>query len=547
MSKINVEWKGNVYIELYPFNQKIYDFCLVTDPTDPNYVGDFKEVQKKFYEYLQAKGRGENVKSPITINNLKSGSEFTRTIFINSFHPKDIVLPYDSKNYATMSIDADIELKSGKFEGKLTYDSPISIKNQILNELMYNDSSAFKIIPTGKTSGSFEYDRYINVESVNKQLKELDSFLFDCYSVYLEPSETSEIIFGEIRDENENCLQSFTFKPEESFLSYDQIKSIPSIFSSIRPHSITEEIINQLNAYIKDKDIDEFKQEQEYEREYGNFYKPIMETCSELCMDPFNDTILAINRDPIFKYEINANACFKSKNINQATYYRYCNPDKISFKDFKDNASHNGIALCNLNKKAQEEAKNVFINSKTLFCCLQDPFIFSLSTNPSFTINDKSFLGRKNSETMINQLIDSDKASTSSTIDMTDNLKHYFDEDFEVFNLKDYGNEISGSFIYRNLEFEFDYNPSTEELNLFRFNYDVEDNKTGYYEELIVPPFLENKYVKNMLIDQIDLQVNNFIAENRYGSLDEMLKAAEEKSSKSISSRSEKSKDDLEL
>ena len=40
---------------------------------------------------------------------------------------------------------------------------------------------------------------------------------------------------------------------------------------------------------------------------------------------------------------------------------------------------------------------------------------------------------------------------------------------------------------------------------------------------------------------------DTFIAENRYGSLDEMLKAAESKATKGISSIREKSKDDLEL
>ena len=158
----------------------------------------------------------------------------------------------------------------------------------------------------------------------------------------------------------------------------------------------------------------------------------------------------------------------------------------------------------------------------------------------------KKTIGSKNLNNVFNKLVDSEKTSISVNVDMSDNIKHYLDQDFEVFNLKDYGDEIGGSFIYRNLEFEFDYNPSTEEINLMYFDYFIEDNETGYYKQLELPELMKNPAIQDMLVDQIDLQVNNFIAENRYGSLDDMLAAAEAKSKETISKET-KVKDELEL
>ena len=169
-----------------------------------------------------------------------------------------------------------------------------------------------------------------------------------------------------------------------------------------------------------------------------------------------------------------------------------------------------------------------------------------MNINTSF-LQDLDLLGRKNLSSMFDQVVESGKKNTSVSVDMSDNIKHYFDQDFEVFNMRDYGDEIGGSFIYRNLELEFDYKPDTCELSLYQFDYETEDPETGYYKQIKLPPFLQNELVQDMIADQIDLQVNNFIAENRYGSLDEMLKAAEEKTAKTVCSKTEKSKDDLEL
>ena len=67
-----ITWKGNVGVEFNSFTQKAYNEVLETDPASPNYVGPFKDIQAKYFEYLQAKGRGEDVNNPISIHNLKN-------------------------------------------------------------------------------------------------------------------------------------------------------------------------------------------------------------------------------------------------------------------------------------------------------------------------------------------------------------------------------------------------------------------------------------------------------------------------------------------
>ena len=545
MSKINVEWKGNIYIELFPFNQKNYETCLITDPADPNYLGTFKEVKDKFFNYLQAKGRGEDVKSPISLQNLKSSPRAMQAIYRELGSKKDINFAYDNENSVILKLDTDIELKSGNLEGKLTSNS--SVKSKMLDELFNTDPTTYYISYNGKTSGSFEYDRNFDLEYFNEELHDREIIPED-YSVYLEYSETSEKIFGEILNDKNECLQSFTFEPQESFLSRNYSIDIPLVPKNIYLCPLIKEITDQLYAYINDKDIDEMKQEQAYEKEHGNFYKAMLKEKAIFASDPYyNDPVLGEDSKPSFNCTLAMAAFFKSKELHQGTYYKYCDPDKISFKEFKNEAIHDGIAFCNLNKHTQDYAKELLLNCKKLYYRDDGPFRFHImNINTSF-LQDLDLLGRKNLSSMFDQVVESGKKNTSVSVDMSDNIKHYFDQDFEVFNMRDYGDEIGGSFIYRNLELEFDYKPDTCELSLYQFDYETEDPETGYYKQIELPPFLQNELVQDMLTDQIDLQVNNFIAENRYGSLDDMLKAAEEKTAKTVCSKTEKSKDDLEL
>ena len=234
-------------------------------------------------------------------------------------------------------------------------------------------------------------------------------------------------------------------------------------------------------------------------------------------------------------------ATFKAVEIHQTAYYRYCDPDKITFSDFK---GFQKFPLNVLNKRAIEEFKALLNFHPEIYDVKREHFFAQL--NVGDYNHDTYAIGTKNLDKIIDKLIESGKMQNTVTLDMSENIKHYLDQDFTVFNMKDYGDEIGGSFIYRNLEFEFDYNHKTGELDLLYFDYKTEDPKTGYYKQLELPPLMKNPAIQDMLIDQIDLQVNNFIAENRYGSLDEMLAAAELKSKETISKET-KSKDEMEL
>ena len=48
----NVEWDGDIYIELYPFTKRTYDLFLVGDSDKPGYLGNFNYVKEKYFNYL---------------------------------------------------------------------------------------------------------------------------------------------------------------------------------------------------------------------------------------------------------------------------------------------------------------------------------------------------------------------------------------------------------------------------------------------------------------------------------------------------------------
>ena len=511
-NKVNVEWEGNFYIELFPFTQKSYDEFLITDPSDPNYAGSFKELRPKYFEYLQAKGRGEDVKSPINILNTKEFSHHSRSDIDDYLRPTRCL--YGGKNAELeMYFLPDIKLKSDRTEGKLAYASPVAIKEEIRKELYI-----------GNTAGSFTFDKSINLEEINKNLQR-EKWFPDDFEVYLEWSNRPNRLFAEIRDNKENCLVSFTYDISSSFLSRD-----------IHIDRMLENTIkNQINAYIQDFDYDEFKKEKSYSIINGNYYESKMQDI----LGEHNPMDWNFDAKP--DVTLYGCATFKAAEIHQTAYYRYCDPDKITFSDFK---GFQKFPLNVLNKRAIEEFKSLITFHPKIYDVKREHFFAQL--NVGDYNHDTYAIGTKNLDKIIDKLIESGKMQNTVTLDMSENIKHYLDQDFTVFNMKDYGDEIGGFFIYRNLEFEFDYNHKTGELDLLYFDYKTEDPETGYYKQLELPPLMKNPAIQDMLIDQIDLQVNNFIAENRYGSLDEMLAAAELKSKETISKET-KSKDEMEL
>lgn len=369
----NVEWEGNVYIELYPFTQNAYDTVLITDPTNPNYVGSFNEVEKKYFDYLQAKGSGEDVKSPITINNLVNREDKVHaTVSLYA-------LCSEVNNDVRIEAFQDIKIKAGNLETDYDKATPC-IVDRISTSLL-----------DGKNSGSFTYNELVVLNKAD--LKDIqwhfDPYIRDDYFIHMEPVPKTGSLSVEIQDKvSRQCLVSFDHKynPLEVNL-YDH-------YDYYTLCEIVNDTKEQLNRYMMNKDFNEFQKEKEL-TDYGD-------------------------------------------------------------------------SLC---------------------------------------------------------------------------LK----EELTVLNCNDYGDAIGGSFVFRNEEYEFDYNINTFNIDLYKFNYDIEDNETGYYKEEGLPALLENPDIQDMIFEQIDLEVNSFIAKNRYGSLDDILAAAEEKAaSQNTDSKEVKNKDDLE-
>ena len=502
-----ISWEGNVYLEFDSFTQKAYNEVLDTDPASPNYVGPYKKVQEKYFEYLEAKGRGEDVKSPITIFNLKDSDykdEYIRA-YLGSFDKEHIGLKKD----IAIKYIPDIKLTIDEdYETKLRPNTTLGIKNPIRDSLK-----------TNKLFGSFEVD-------LNKELQENVKEMSDRLTKYGTCEDCN--FYVELTSKLDKAFFEITNNKDPNMFISETIQIDPTI--KINDTSFfTERIV----AYKNDIDFDEMKQQEKLERENGNFYKGKLLRCEN--KDP-----MAWNFNPKFEVSLTAHANFKSSDLNKTTYYKYCNPDKISFKDFK---WMKAIPISSLNERAIKEWKSHIIANNEV----KDDYPFR--SHMSFSTYDwnVSVIGEKNLLKLCDDLANAaEEFKVEKTIDMSDSIKYYFDQDFEVFNLKDYGDEIGGSFIYSNLEFEFDYNPKTEEINLMYFDYKIEDNETGYYKQLELPPLMKNPAIQDMLIDQIDLQVNNFIAENRYGSLDDMLAAAEMKSKGTIGKET-KSKDEMEL
>ena len=510
-NKVNVEWEGNLYVEITPFTFSAYNELLVTDPSAPNLFGSFLELQTKYFDYLEAKGRGEDVKSPITIFDTKEFFYHKRSDIDDFLTLSDNFVYNRDSNYK-MSFIPDIKLKSDKTEGHLTYNSPPKIKDEI-RKALYDK----------KTSGSFEFDKEINIPELNKNLYDYYRFPID-YKVNLEWSNRADRLFAEILNDKDECVVTFTYDKKSSFLSCD-------INSDL---DFKKEAAGQLNAYIKDIDFNDIRKAERYTQNHGNYLESKMKEAT-------NPDPMTWNFNNVSEVSLNAWLQLKRYDINKTTYYKYCNPDKISFREFQ---ALEKIPLGILNNRTINEFKMMINKLDVIYDIDKNGFRIHLDIDKCDHF--KKTIGSKNLNNVFNKLVDSEKTSISVNVDMSDNIKHYLDQDFEVFNLKDYGDEIGGSFIYRNLEFEFDYNPSTEEINLMYFDYFIEDNETGYYKQLELPELMKNPAIQDMLVDQIDLQVNNFIAENRYGSLDDMLAAAEAKSKETISKET-KVKDELEL
>ena len=512
---IDINWEGDIYIEINPFNQQSYEKILNTDYTHSDYVGSFKEVKEKYFDYLQAKGRGEDAKSPILLKNMKDT------------HYKDY-LKFDFGDCRNRSISntevsfiPDINISVNGFKSTLSTDTRFDIKVPI--------GDAYK---KGERKGSFELaNPSLDLEGINDYYHR-NGYINDDFNIYIEQSRKPDVLFAEIQNkETGECLSSFEIKYEPT------IDTVP--YST----NIRNAIKEQQEALLGDFDIEEKKSQELKELEEGNYYDYAARNDLTISPTEFTkDEYLPFNFNPIIEVDLTAYLQFKKKDLNQTNYYKYCDPDKISFKEFKN---RDLIPLSVLNKDSLNNIREQIKTSSYTYQYFKYPF------NSSFTINGiqaaKIAIGEKRFEGLLDDLIESGRTGFRTYRDMTENIKRCLDQDFTVFNMKDYGNEVGGSFIYRNLEFEFDYNIQSGELNLLYFDYSVEDSETGYYKQLELPELMKNSAVQEMLIDQIDLQVNTFIAENRYGSLDEMLKAAESKATKDISSISEKSKDELEL
>ena len=510
-----ITWEGTIGLEFSSFTQKTYDEVLDTDPSSPNYVGTFKEAKEKYFDYLQAKGRGEDVKNPFTIFNLKDrdySDEYIRA-YLGS---RDINL-MGSNNDIEVEFVPDIKINiDEKYESKLNHSTDQFIKNNIRIGLKAE-----------QTSGSFEFDINKQFQEESKAAIETYKDPFSVYSdcnIYIEPSSKLDKVFIEVTND----------KDPNMFIS-DIIKIDPTL-GIAHNYSFNIYLQNMIDAYTCDYDLDEITQKMQYEKENGNFYEGKLLRCTG--KDPMN-----WNFNPEGTIQFSSWLEFKKADLHQTNYYRYCDPDKITFKEFKEKGKTLPVYFLNKDKLQEWKDNTISPTGEMEKNC----YPYGASLNIDTYDHNVKLIGEAALYELCDVLASNEALSVNATYDATDNIKYYFDQDFEVFNLKDYGNEIGGSFIYRNLEFEFDYDPQTEEIKLLHFDYSVEDDKTGYYKQIPLPELMKNPAIQEMLIDQIDLQVNTFIAENRYGSLDEMLKAAESKATKGISSRSEKSKDDLEM
>lgn len=513
----NVEWEGDIYIELYPFTKRTYDFFLVSDSSEPGYVGNFNYVQEKYFNYLKEKGKGQDVKSPITIHNIKS--QYQNDLLETH---QDCASRY-GKNGKDCGIRIlpchDIHIKSKDIESDYS-----SASEDIQKEI-------HECIKKGMNSGSFDYNEKIiyDKEDLEEFNLKLGTSFSEKYTVYVEASPKINKLFLEIKDKVNDNLISFSHK-------YNPLQ-----FTLDRKHLLLETISCHVRAFIQDKDFDDFQKEETFIKENGTYYK-----------ESFNDIKFSKDSDPQIisllselPVELQYNIHLNKSDINQTTYYKYCNPNKISFKDFKEIGTDIPLGL--LNKSTIEEIRETAlsnINKTVSFNNLIGSYSFNLFANNFYKNRHASFIGTRAFNEIFDKLVESGEREIKTSIDMTQNTKHYFDEDIAIFSCKDYGDTIEGNFIFRNTEFEFDYDAETSDITLHKFDYDIEDNETGYYKEEELPALLQNETIQDLIFDQIDLEVNNFIAEQRYGSLDDMLLAAEEKAG---GSKSIKSKDDLEL
>lgn len=503
-----ITWKGNVGVEFNSFTQKAYNEVLETDPASPNYVGPFKDIQAKYFEYLQAKGRGEDVNNPISIHNLKNINH-KNNFFEKEYLGTNICCQDKSTAY---TLNSDIKLTvNDDYETKLVYNTVKGIKDLIKEAVKANI-----------TSGSFEIDLKQEFQKNIKEETDKLSTYGTCENCNIYMELTSKL--------NKAFLEITNSEDPNMFIS-DIVEVDPTLGKL--PYTVFTE---RINAYKEDIDLEEAAKINIYEKENGNFYEGKLLRCTG--KDPMN-----WNFNPEGTIQFSSWLEFKKADLHQTNYYRYCDPDKITFKEFKEKGKTLPVYFLNKDKLQEWKDNTISPTGEMEKNC----YPYGASLNIDTYDHNVKLIGEAALYELCDVLASNEALSVNATYDATDNIKYYFDQDFEVFNLKDYGNEIGGSFIYRNLEFEFDYDPQTEEIKLLHFDYSVEDDKTGYYKQIPLPELMKNPAIQEMLIDQIDLQVNTFIAENRYGSLDEMLKAAESKATKGISSRSEKSKDDLEL
>lgn len=515
----NVEWEGDIYIELYPFTKRTYDLFLVGDSDKPGYLGNFNYVKEKYFNYLKAKGKGQDVKSPITIHNINSKYQ---NDFLETYQDLDFASVY-GKNGKDCGIRIlsyhDIHIKSNEIE------SDYSSANEDIQKEIH------ECIKKGMNSGSFDYNEKIiyDKEDLRKFNLKLGESFSEKYNVYVEASPKINKLFLEIKDKTNDNLISFSHE-------YNPLQ-----FSLNNKHHLLETISCHVRAYIQDKDFDEFQKEDTYIKENGTYYKE----CFNDITNSKNSESKIISLLSHLPVELHYDIYFNKSDINQTTYYKYCDTNKISFKDFKE--IRTDIPLGLLNKSTIEEIRKTAlsnINKTMSFKNLIGRYSFKLYANNFYKNRSASYIGAKAFNEIFDKLVESGEREIKTSIDMSQNTKHYFDEDIAIFNCKDYGDTIEGSFIFRNTEFEFDYDAETSDITLHKFDYDIEDNETGYYKEEELPVLLENPAIQELLFDQIDFEVNNFIAEQRYGSLDDMLLAAEEKAG---GSKSIKSKDDLEL
>ena len=247
-----ISWEGTINVEFDSFTQKAYNEVLDTDPASPNYVGTFKEAKEKYFDYLQAKGRGENVKNPFTIFNLKDRDYSDE--YIRAYLGSGDVNFMGSNNDIKVGFVPDIKINiDEKYESKLERGTALFIKDNIRIGLEAEQASS-----------SFEFD-------INKKLQERSEIamkeykdpasIYHHYNVYIAPSSKLDKVFIEVTNDTDPNM----------FIS-DIIKIDPSLDIATN-YSFNSYLQNMIDAYIKDKDFDEIAQKIQYEKENGNFYE----------------------------------------------------------------------------------------------------------------------------------------------------------------------------------------------------------------------------------------------------------------------------------